>query len=140
MKRPGGRGQSGGPARAAPGEMPPRSRADMTCVNCNRKGHSASECRQPRVVKKGRKCFLCNKPGHEVKNCSNKGQSQPVKAIEDAPRMVPVLALTEKPKVQQPQFGDFIRSTAQRTSTSNRFRPLTVEDWQGIASDVSCRN
>ena len=139
VKRPGGRGQSSGPVREAPREMPPRSRADMTCVNCNRKGHSASECRQPRVEKKDRKCFLCNKPGHEAKSCPNKGQSQPVKAIEDAPRRVPVLAVTEKPKVQQPQFGDFIRSTAQRTSTSNRFRPLTVGDWQEIASEVSCR-
>ena len=57
----GGRGQQ---LREAPREMPPRSRADMTCVNCNRKGHSTSECRQPQVEKKDRKCFLCDTPGH----------------------------------------------------------------------------
>ena len=34
-----------------PRVMPPRGRADMTCVNCNRKGHSASECRQPKREK-----------------------------------------------------------------------------------------
>ena len=42
QRRPGGRGQpmlKDGPPRV----MPPRGRAGMTCVNCNRKGHSASE-------------------------------------------------------------------------------------------------
>ena len=40
QRRPGGRGQpmvKDGPPRV----MPPRGRADMTCVNCNHKGHSA---------------------------------------------------------------------------------------------------
>ena len=41
QQRPGGRGQ---PAAGPPRAMPRRGRADMTCVNCNRKGHAASGC------------------------------------------------------------------------------------------------
>ena len=43
--------------------LPPRGRADMTCVNCNRKGHAASECRQPKREKHDSVCFTCNKAG-----------------------------------------------------------------------------
>ena len=55
--RPPTRGQ-GGPRRFAPrngahprsgpaarfGAPPPRNRTDISCINCNRKGHTASEC------------------------------------------------------------------------------------------------
>jgi hypothetical protein len=46
-----------------------------------------------------------------------------------------VMAITNKPCVQQPQLGDFIRSTAV-TPTRNRFQPLTLGVWQQIAADV----
>jgi hypothetical protein len=105
QQRPGGRGQpqlANGPARA----MPPRGRADMTCVNCNRKGHAASECRQPKREKHERLCFTCNKPGHEARNCPEKpapGARPAIKAIEDGgpARRVAVMAITNKPCVQQ---------------------------------------
>ena len=124
-QRPGGRGQpqlANGPARA----MPPRGRADMTCVNCNRKGHAASECRQPKREKHERLCFTCNKAGHEARNCPDKpaAGARPINAIEDAGvgRVATVFAITEKPRTQQSQLGDFIRGTpARATPTRNRF-------------------
>ena len=66
QRRPGGSGQpqlTNGPARG----MPPRGRADMKCVNCNCKGHAASECRQPKREKHEILCFTCNKAGHEAR-------------------------------------------------------------------------
>ena len=45
------------------------------------------------------------------------------------------MAVTNKPCVQQPQLGDFIRSTAV-TPTRNRFQPLTLGVWQEIAATV----
>ena len=139
QRRPGGRGQpqlANGPARV----MPPRGRADMTCVNCNRKGRSASECRQPKREKHERLCFTCNKAGHEARNCPDKpamGARPPIKAIEDAgpARRVAVMAIANKPCAQQPHLGDFIRSAA-TTPTRNRFQPLTLGMWQDIAAEV----
>ena len=105
----------------------------MTCVNCSRKGHAASECRQPKREKHEKLCFTCNKTGHEARNFPDKPAAcaRPIKAIEDAgaPRRVAVMAVTNKPCVQQPQLGDFIRSTAV-TPTRNRFQPLTLGVWQ----------
>ena len=78
---------------------------------------------------------------HEARNCPNKSQ-QPVKAIGDAQRPVhlrvaTVFAITEKPHVQQPQLGDFIRAApARQTATRNRFQPLSLSVWQEIAADV----
>ena len=42
-----GAGVRGQPSRSAsaPVRSPPRDRADVQCVNCNRKGHTAQECR-----------------------------------------------------------------------------------------------
>ena len=136
VRKPGGRGHgaTGGTAR----EMPPRGRADMTCVNCNRKGHSASECRQPRVERKNKKCFICNRPRHEAKACPNKPASapRPIKAIEDAgARCTPsVFRVTEKPKSQQAQLGDFIRTLTLERAPTNRVQPLTLGMWQDIAA------
>ena len=42
------------------------------------------------------------------------------------------------PRPQQPHLGDFIRSSTGRATSrgSNRFRPLSLSDWQEIAADV----
>ena len=114
----------------------------MTCVNCSRKGHAASECRQPKREKHERLCFTCNKAGHEARNCPDKHAvgERPIKAIEDAGAscVATVLAITEKPRTQQSQLGDFIRSAPARpTPTSNRFQPLALGIWQEIAADVA---
>ena len=138
-RRPGGRGQPSG--CVARDIMPPRDRADMTCLNCNRKGHAGSECRQPTKEKAVRLCFLCNTPGHAARACPNKPPAppRPIKAIEDAgaPRRTPLIFfVTEKPKSQPAQFGDFIRAAPARKS-ANIFQPLSLSVWQGIATDVA---
>ena len=48
---------------SAPVRPPPRDRADVKCMNCNRKGHTAQDCRQQRVDKDKCKCFLCDGVG-----------------------------------------------------------------------------
>ena len=99
VRSPGGRGQPG--SRAAGNRaLPPRGRADMTCVNCERKSHAASECREVRKERSDRPCFTCGKPGHEAKNCPNKSfalRRADVKAIENGPaRIAAVMCVTEK--------------------------------------------
>ena len=123
-----------------PRAMLPRGRADMSCVNCTRKGHAASECRQPKRKNHKRWCFTGNKAGHEARNCPDKPAvgARPIKAIEDAGarRVATVFAITEKPRTQASQLGDFIRSAPARpTPTSNRFQPLTFGIWKDIAAE-----
>ena len=57
-----GAGFRGQPLRSAsaPVRTPPRERADVQCVNCNRKGHTAQDCRQQKVDKFQRKYMLCD--------------------------------------------------------------------------------
>ena len=46
-----------------------RSRRDITCRNCNRKGHYSDRCPSPkrqRVI-----CYKCNQPGHYSDKCQN---------------------------------------------------------------------
>ena len=129
----------------------------MTCVNCGRKGHAASECREGKNKKAERPCFTCGKPGHEARHCPNRDavprRGADVKAIENGPaRTVAVFCATKKevdpdgfttvakgPKPQQPHLGDFVRSSVGRSTSqgsTNRFRLLSLSDWQDIAADV----
>ena len=48
---------------------PPRSREDVTCPNCLKKGHFGSECHEARVERKDRLCFQCGEKGHEARRC-----------------------------------------------------------------------
>ena len=80
--RTGQQGQQG--FRAERGQPPPRSKADMSCVNCGAKGHMGSECRKPKVEFGKRPCFICNKSGHLARNCPDKPASRPaLKMVED---------------------------------------------------------
>ena len=135
----------GAPARTGPaarfGAPPPRSRTDITCINCNRKGHTASECRQPKVEVKDRKCFLCDKPGHVARDCPTKKQA-PLKAIEDAgsrqrPAVMMVQLAPPRPRPQGGNLGDHIRKAVPPARTNqNRFQPLTQDKvvfWEDVA-------
>ena len=136
--------RAGAPARTGPaarfGAPPPRSRTDITCINCNRKGHTASECRQPKVEVKDRKCFLCDRVGHLARDCPTK--KAPLKAIEDAgskqrPAVMMVQLAPPRPRPQAGNLGDHIRRVAPTTRTNqNRFQPLTQDKvvfWEDVA-------
>ena len=136
-----------GPRNGIPGEraIPPRDRRDVICANCSRKGHTASECRQPKVDKANRKCFICDKTGHEARNCPEKGQQtgprKDVNMIEanQGSVKVPVFVVCEKscksrevhrlwPVPQEAQLGDFIKTKKSQKPNSNRYQPLTLDD------------
>ena len=53
---------------------PPRSRADLRCVNCGKKGHDKTQCRAPKKDMKERPCFKCNQVGHLQKDCPMNGK------------------------------------------------------------------
>ena len=137
--------RAGAPARTGPaarfGAPPPRNRTDITCINCNRKGHTASECKQPRVEVKDRKCFLCNKTGHVARDCPDKNKA-PLKAIEDAgTRQRPAIMMVQlaPPRPQGGQLADHIRAAPGRKN-ANRFQPLTMEKvdfWEDVAKKSS---
>lgn len=42
-----------------------QQRPPMKCWNCNKIGHTAMNCRAPRI----KKCYKCGKPGYTVKTC-----------------------------------------------------------------------
>ena len=158
----GGRGQPGSRPPAAQRYMPPRGASDMTCINCARKGHSAQDCPEPKRERSARLCFNCNKPGHESRACPEpkkggpRGPFQgraPVKAVTSGAAAQSgqkqwVCAVTIPktdsdgytlvrggPRQQPAQFGDFIRQAAAEKRSTNRFRPLSLQEWQDIASD-----
>ena len=164
QRRPGGRGQlADDPAR----DMPPRGRADMKCVNCTRKGHAASECRQPRREKSDRLCFSCNRPGHEARACPNKPAASPRPArrrrtsegvslcdhreaghiATTAGRLHPIGADSEDSKVQplsasQPQCvaGDCGRTGGRKVGKHYRIHIRAFDPWScglSAATDVS---
>ena len=154
-ERPTGPGRFPPRSASVPARPPPRDRADIQCIICNRKGHTAQDCRQPRVEKYQRKCFLCDKPGHVARDC--KERKAPIKVVEqrgngqpaflgcvqiaDADGFTPVKRGLRQ---QEANLGDFIRtSTAERKSHAarcNRFRELTVDDLNLIAtSEGACR-
>ena len=59
----------------APERGPPRSREDVTCPNCLKKGHFASECTEPKVERKDRMCFNCGDKGHVARFCKKPKKS-----------------------------------------------------------------
>ena len=119
----------------------------MSCINCGRKGHAASECRQAKVEKSDRPCFTCGKTGHEARMCPNKpAQRAPLKALEDVPptsRRVALMCVTDAdgftkvpPRRSGQRLGDFIASTSKPRCNSNSLRPLSLEDWRHVAAEV----
>ena len=67
--RPRAKAKAKAKARGGRVATPPRTGATarpVKCANCNREGHTAKECRQPRVADELRFCFNCLKPGHRA--------------------------------------------------------------------------
>ena len=63
----GGRGRDG----KKTGYAPPRGREDPRCVNCCKKGHTASACGAQTKDKHERPCLNCGEPGHLKAGCPN---------------------------------------------------------------------
>ena len=144
---------------SAPARPPPRDKADVQCINCNRKGFTAQECRQPKVDNAQRTCLLCNKTGHIARDCKERPapiqaiQQQPLQRGSQDPACLGCVQVADPDgfipvrrglRAQDANLGDFIRaSTADRKShaaRSNRFRELTVDDLNVIAtSEVASR-
>ena len=133
------------PPRTGPaarfGEPPPRDRKDTTCINCNRKGHSASQYKQPRVEVMDRKCFTCGKPGHVARDCTEK--KAPSKAILDAgtaQRPAVMCVQLAPPRRQGGQLVDHIHPAEPRRSNGNRYQPLTHANagfWEDVSRTLS---
>ena len=157
IRKPGGRGQSGGASGGATGGsrqparyMPPRDRRDVKCANCGRDGHLAQDCRQPKKERHERLCHTCGKPGHEARNCPDKDKAprRPVAAVEHGqaapPRVQATFAVTVadadgfKParntirKAHGQVLGDFVRTQPRRNG--NRFHALGLQEWQALLS------
>ena len=69
-----GKGKGKGKGNRSDVRAPPRDVADMTCPNCNKKGHLKGDCTEAKVDLKSRKCFICGAPGCMAKTCPKKGQ------------------------------------------------------------------
>ena len=139
----GARPYRAGTGTGAGREIPPRGRTDITCANCGRKGHAASECRQAKVERKYRPCFNCGGKGHLARDCKEPPKKQPVKIIDEPTPFLGCVTTADSggfitvrrgPRAQGAELGDFIRGGATAEPRGrNRFRPLAVSD---LSTDV----
>ena len=74
-------GNGGGQRRGPPGagKQPPAANGSrpVKCANCLRDGHTAQECKQPKVDQAKRLCFERGLPNHQARNCPTKGKNTP---------------------------------------------------------------
>ena len=80
--------------------------------------------------------------GHEARKCPDKpvAGAVTIKTIEHAgvKCVAALMCITDKPRTQQLQLGDFIRAApAKPTTTRNIFQPLSLSVWQDIAAEVA---
>ena len=115
----------------------------MSFIKYDRKGHAASECRQPKVERSQRPCFECGEKGHEAKACPNKRRAR-IKKVEatsgagpnqSAAVLCVQVAGPRRPHQQQPNLGDFISASPRdKQRNGNRFQLLTMADLADAAA------
>ena len=125
-------------------QAPPRDERDMKCGNCGMKGHTAQNCRKPRIPIEERKCHNCGEPGHIAKKCPappKKGNQRANVAEEhrqtlqlmDAPRIFMVADddgfRTQRKARSAVKIGDIKVSQRVRQGERkrNQFHPLQEE-------------
>ena len=79
--QPGGRRtQTASAGVRAEGE---RASRPVKCANCGREGHSAADCRKPKVEFAKRRCHNCNEEGHLARDCK-KPKAKPALVVDRA--------------------------------------------------------
>ena len=82
-KKPGGGGDRGkAPFKAAP-KRQARDLKDQKCANCGIAGHTAADCRKPKIDVADRKCFHCGKKGHNANKCPDRPKKLGLMEDED---------------------------------------------------------
>lgn len=145
-----GQAQGGGGFRAAgvAPRLPPRSKADMSCVNCGQKGNMASECSQPKADMGKRPCFTCGGTGHLARNCPNpKKQSLKLFDAQATPVKTAFLGCVTvandldaegftrvgRPRAQGARVLDFVSRESAQNASKNRCRASTTGDFEEYA-------
>ena len=111
---------------------PPRDVNDVKCANCNEKGHTAQQCKRPKVESKDRKCHTCGLPGHIAAKCPDKDKRRAkANVVENEKReesaRVPLFTVRTDDECQSPTqvtIGDVpVRPAGMHAATAERAEP-----------------
>ena len=113
---------------------PPRNISDMTCPNCNEKGHLGQDCPKPKIYMKARKCFICGAVGCIAKTCPKKKEM--AKALTANGGSLPVWFGCVAESCQEPKHREKNRkrmqSWAEATAAATRLpEAFTLGDAMG---------
>ena len=89
--RPRQQTQPGGQRRQP---TPPRDTQDARCGNCGLKGHTARDCKKPRIPFADRKCHICGQKGHIANKCPDK--DKPKVAVAETDRAMRILCVEDE--------------------------------------------